>query len=117
MFKALAVVSLGLGILGAFLPVMPTVPFVLLAAWAAARGSLRMSLWMERHPQMGPMIRDWRAGGVVQRRAKWLASLMMAGGAISMSVLVRPWWLPAIGIATMVIIGIWLWKRPEHPPR
>jgi uncharacterized membrane protein YbaN (DUF454 family) len=76
-----------------------------------------MSLWMEKHPQMGPIIRDWRAGGVVRRRAKWVASLMMAAGAVSMSVLLRPWWLPAIGIVIMVSIGIWLWQRPEEPHR
>ncbi len=116
LLKGVAVTSLALGIIGAFLPVMPTVPFVLLAAWAAARSSPRMNHWLENHPQMGPMIVDWRNGGVVRRRAKWMASIMMAGGAVSMALLVRPWWLPAIGIGIMTTVGIWLWLRPEQPP-
>lgn len=116
LLKGVAVTSLVLGIIGAFLPVMPTVPFVLLAAWAAARSSPRMNQWLENHPRMGPMIVDWRSGGVVRRRAKWMASIMMAGGAVSMALLVRPWWIPATAIAIMISVGIWLWLRPERAP-
>ena len=70
--------SVALGVLGIFLPVLPTTPFVLLAAWAAARSSPRLLRWLETHTVFAPMIRDWRRGGVVSRRAKWMASLMMA---------------------------------------
>lgn len=116
MFKALAVASLALGIIGAFVPVMPTVPFVLLAAWAAAKGSPRLSHWLENHPTMGPHIRDWRNGGVVSRQAKWTATVMMSAGALFMSVFVRPWWVPAAVVTIMTIVGVWLWRRPEHRP-
>lgn len=116
LLKALAVTSLALGIVGAFVPVMPTVPFVLLAAWAAARSSPRLSHWLETHPRMGPMILAWRRGGVVHRRAKWMATLMMAGGALTMSLLVRPWWIPAVAISVMALVALWLWQRPESAP-
>jgi uncharacterized protein len=115
LLKALAVASLILAVIGAFLPVLPTVPFVLLAAWAAARSSPRLSNWLESHPQMGPYIRDWRRGGVVPRRAKWMATIMMSLGAVTMIVLVRPWWVPALAIAVMAAVGVWLWLRPEQP--
>ncbi len=117
LLKALAVVSLALGIIGAFLPIMPTVPFILLAAWAAARSSPRLSNWLESHPRMGPHIRDWRRGGVGRRSAKWTATVMMAGGAVTMLFFVRPLWVPLTAIATMASVGTWLWLRPEHPPR
>ena len=116
MLKLLAVVSLALAIVGAFVPVMPTVPFVLLAAWAAARSSPSLSHWLETHPQMGPHIRDWRHGGVVRRPTKWVATLTMAGGAVTMSIFVRPLWVPLTAIAIMTSVAIWLWLRPEHPP-
>lgn len=115
-FKGLAVTSLALGIIGAFVPVLPTVPFVLLAAWAASRGSPRLAHWLETHPRMGPMIADWRRGGVVSRKAKWLATSMMAGAAVIMAVFVRPWWVPVTAIFIMTAVNLWLWLRPEAPP-
>ncbi len=116
LLKGVAVLSLALGIIGAFVPIMPTVPFILLAAWAAARSSPRLSNWLEQHPTMGPYIREWRHGGVVRRSAKWTATLMMAGGAVIMLVFVRPLWVPLAAIAVMASVATWLWLRPEHPP-
>jgi uncharacterized membrane protein YbaN (DUF454 family) len=116
LLKGVAVMSLALGIIGAFVPVMPTVPFVLLAAWAAARSSPRLSHWLENHPRMGPHIRDWRSGGVVSRPAKWMATAMMASGGAIMMIVVRPLWVPLAVIAIMTTVGVWLWRRPEQAP-
>ena len=74
----LAYASLGIGIVGIVVPGLPTVPFVLLAAFAAARGSRRLHAWLLAHRQFGPMIRDWEREGAVSRRAKRLAIGMMA---------------------------------------
>ena len=116
LLKALAATSLALAVIGALVPIMPTVPFVLLAAWAATRSSPRLAHWLETHPRMGPYIRDWRQGGVVNRPAKWVATVMMAMGAVTMSFFVRPWWVPVSAITIMAGVGIWLWLRPEQPP-
>jgi len=117
LLQALAVTSLVLAVVGAFLPIMPTVPFVILAAWAATRSSPRLAQWLESHPQMGPYIRDWRAGGMVNRRAKWVATSTMAMGAVSMAVFVRPWWVPVSAVTMMAGAAIWLWLRPERQQR
>jgi len=116
LLKGVAVVSLILGVIGIFLPIMPTVPFILLAAWAATRSSPRLSHWLENHPRMGPPIREWRRGGVVSRGAKWWATTMMSGGAMVMLVIVRPLWVPLAVSGVMLAVGIWLWQRPEVPP-
>jgi uncharacterized protein len=110
---AIAIVSLALGVVGLFLPVVPTVPFVLLAAWAAARSSPRLSAWMEQHPHMGPHIRAWRQGGVVPRRAKWLATVMMAGSATGLLLLAGPRWPVLATIGLMSAVALWMWLRPE----
>ena len=116
LLKGVAVISLVLGIIGAFLPVLPTVPFILLAAWAAARSSPRLSHWLENHPRMGPHIRDWRRGGVVRRPAKWMATVTMAVAAAIMLAFARPLWLPLVAIAIMTSVNVWLWLRPEEQP-
>lgn len=113
----LAYASLGLGLVGLVVPGLPTVPFVLLSAFAAASGSPRLHAWLLAHRQFGPVIRDWQAYGACSRRAKWLAVTMMAAcAAIMFLVSTRPW-LPALGTAVMAVVGVWLWTRPEPPAR
>ena len=65
---------------------------------------------------MGPMIMDWRRGGVVSRRAKKMATLMMVGAAVVMALFARPWWVPVAAISVMTAVNVWLWLRPEVPP-
>ncbi|HEY5802267.1 MAG TPA: YbaN family protein [Lysobacter sp.] len=112
----LAYASLGLGVIGIVVPGLPTVPFVLLSAFAAARGSQRLHDWLLAHRQFGPIIRDWEAHGAVSRRAKWLAVAMMSACALIMFLTAPRWWMAATGTAIMAVVAAWLWARPE-PPR
>ncbi|MDB5931718.1 MAG: hypothetical protein JWR60_3425 [Polaromonas sp.] len=114
LLMGLAVLSLGLGVLGLFLPLLPTVPFVLLAAWAAGLSSPRLSRWLESHPRLGPYIIDWRRGGVVRRRAKWMASAAMSVSATASLVLLRGHWAAWATTAAMACVLAWLWRRPEQ---
>lgn len=111
----LAYASLALGLIGIALPGLPTVPFVLLAAFAAARGSQRLHRWLLAHRRFGPMIREWQAHGAVSRRAKWLATGMMALSAGLMFLAAPAWWMAASGSAIMALVAMWLWCRPEPP--
>lgn len=112
----LAYLALGLGIIGVIVPGLPTVPFVLLSAYAAARGSQRLHAWLLAHRRFGPMIRDWHAYGAVSRSAKRASIVAMGVAALVMSLTAPRWWMAAVGIAVMAVVGIWLWHRPE-PPR
>lgn len=111
----LAWVSLGLGLVGVVVPGLPTVPFILLSAWAAARGSTKLHAWLLGHPRFGPMIGDWQRYGAVSRRAKRLAVAMMALAAMIMFLTAPRWWMAATGTAIMGIVAAWLWSRPEPP--
>lgn len=111
----LAWVSLALAIIGAVLPIMPTVPFILLAAFASARGSQRMHNYLHRHRHFGPMIRNWETYGAVSRRAKWLATGMMTLAGISVSLTAPLWWIALVTCLIMAAVAIWLWQRPEPP--
>lgn len=109
----LAWIALALGVIGIVVPGLPTTPFVLLAAWAAARGSQRLHRWLEAHRVFGPMIRDWQAQGAVSRRAKRAAVLMMALCAAIFFLTAPRIWMAALGTAIMAIVAAWLWTRPE----
>ncbi|WP_424859136.1 YbaN family protein [Tepidimonas sp. HKU77] len=113
LWRTLASVSLLLGLVGVVLPVLPTVPFLLLAAWAGGRGWPSLEARLLAHPRHGPVIRQWRERGAVPRRAKWLATAMMLGSATVL------WWSPVApwirGAVYLVLLGValWLWRRPE----
>ena len=111
----LAYASLALGLLGVLLPGLPTVPFVLLAAYAAARGSRRLHVRLLRDRRFGPMIRDWQVHGAVSRRAKRLAVATMTACAALMLATAPRAWMALTGIAIMAAVGTWLWRRPEPP--
>lgn len=72
------IVSLVLGIIGIFIPLLPTTPFVLLAGWCFMKSSERFHLWMMRHKQFGPIIRDWQERGAIALSAKIFAISMLA---------------------------------------
>lgn len=108
-----AYLALGLGVVGVVVPGLPTVPFVLLSAYAAARGSKRLHDRLQAHRVFGPMIRDWQRSGAVARRAKWLASGSMAVCAAILFLTAPRWWMAATGTAIMAVVALWLWLRPE----
>ena len=111
-YLALGGLSLLLGAVGAFLPLLPTVPFVLLAAFFFARGHPPLEQWLLRHPSFGPHIADWRARGAISRRGKRAAlAAFAASAALGLFLLDLPWaLLPA---AAALIGGSWVWTRPE----
>ena len=109
----LAYASLALGVIGIVVPGLPTVPFVLLSAFAAARGSQRLHARLLADRRFGPMIRDWQAQGAVDRRAKWLATTMMSACAVVMFLTAPKPWMAATGTAIMAVVAMWLWLRPE----
>jgi uncharacterized protein len=112
----LAYVSLALGVIGIVVPGLPTVPFVLLSAFAAARGSRRLHLWLLAHRQFGPMIRDWQSQGAVSRRSKWLATWMMSACAAILFLTAPKLWMAVIGSTIMAVVATWLWCRPQPHP-
>lgn len=113
LWRTLALCCVALGAVGVVVPGLPTVPFLLLAAWAAGQGWPALERWLLEHPRYGPTVRHWRERGAVPRRAKWLSSVMMGASAVLMWALgVRPWVL-ALAVLTMAAVALWMWRRPE----
>lgn len=79
-YLLLGLFFLGLGVIGAFLPVMPTTIFIILAAGSFSRSSPRLENWLLTHRLFGPPLRAWRAEGAIPTLAKIVAVVSMAGG-------------------------------------
>jgi uncharacterized protein len=100
------------GIVGIFLPLLPTTPFVLLAAFCFARSSARSERWLLEHRRFGPMVRNWRDHRAIPLRAKQLAWTMMVIGSVWAAWLLpgRLAWLPA---ACCAVVAWWMWRLPN----
>ncbi len=106
-------VALGLGIVGIPLPILPTTPLVLLAAFCFSKGSPRLHDWLRAHPRFGPMIDDWRSHGAIQPRAKRAALLMMAAAFALSLWLALPLWVLAVQALCLIGAGLFVWTRPD----
>ncbi len=114
----LAYASLGTGIAGIFIPGLPTTVFILMAAYAASRGSDRLHAHLMAHARFGPMIRDWQAHRAVSRKAKWAATWTMLASAVILLAVMQfaashRAWMVALPIGCMAVVAAWLWRRPE----
>ena len=107
--------SLGLGILGAVLPGLPTTPFVLLAAACYARASPRLHGWLRAHRLFGPMVRDWESHRSLSRRTKRFAQ-----GSMLVMVSISAWTLrerPVLLGVVLVAAAIGVWVVARIPTR
>ncbi|MBN8414466.1 YbaN family protein [Halomonas sp. DP4Y7-1] len=112
-WQMLAWISFALGVIGAFVPLMPSTCFLLVAVWAASKGSPRFARWIREHPRFGPAVVAWEESGAIPRHAKWMALVMLSLSVIVLLFTVSLWWLK-LGLVTMLAgIAIWIFTRPE----
>lgn len=101
------------GVIGIALPLLPTVPFMILAAFCFARSSPRFERMLLAHKVFGPHILRWRNHGAVSRKGKFAALAGFAASAVSGLVLMPwPWGLAVVGVG--VIGATWMWRLPEQ---
>lgn len=103
-----------LGLIGAFLPLMPTTIFLILAAWCFTRSSTRLETWLLNHKRFGPTLIAWRREGAISRRAKALACAGMALGFVLFLIGARPTlWLLLMVLAALGACAWFVVSRPE----
>ncbi len=111
----LGLLSTGCGIAGAVLPLVPTTPFLLLAAFAFARSSPRLHGWLLDHRTFGPLVLDWQQHGSISRKAK------VASIAVMLAMLGLTWisgvaaWILAVQVVVLATVAAWLLTRPDSP--
>ncbi len=113
LWAGLGLVCVALAMVGVVLPLLPTVPFLLLAAFFFARSSSRLHNWLLTHQTFGPLIVDWQSSGVIRPGAKKAATLSVTA-VFGLSVLLS---MPShvLIIQAVVLSGVMLfiWTRPS----
>ncbi|MEZ5765618.1 MAG: YbaN family protein [Xanthobacteraceae bacterium] len=112
-YLGLGLTFVALGVIGAFLPVLPTTPFLIVAAACFARSSPRLESWLLNHPQFGPMLRAWREHGAIPRKAKLMALTGVSIGFVLFWTASNPGPLLLIGVGALMLTGlVYVFTRP-----
>lgn len=105
---------LGIGAVGIVLPLLPTVPFLLLTAFCFARASERLHHWLINHNTFGPPIADWQERGAIGRKAKLLATASIGAAFVVPFLVGVSAKILAIQVVVLSCVLVFIWTRPEH---
>ena len=114
-YLAAGFISFGLGIIGLLLPIMPTAPFIILAAFFFSRGSKKWHQWLITHPRWGSLIIDWETHRVIRKKHKILSTVLISGSVISVTVFAPYLWLKLSCYAIFVCALLFIWTRNSEP--
>lgn len=109
-YNVVGALAVMLGILGLFLPLLPTTPFLLLASWCFARGSSRLHRWLLSHRVFGEYLRNFEAGHGIPLKAKILATTMLWGSLLLAMPRFDSPAIPAALVLTGACVSIYLWR-------
>ena len=105
--------ALAIGAVGLVLPLLPTTPFLLVAAFAFARSSERMNKWLREHQVFGPLINNWHRDGSIDRKTKQTAIIVIVATPLVMWLLDVPTWIVACQIVVLSAAAIFILTRPS----
>lgn len=105
-----------LGMLGAFLPVLPTIPFLLLAVWAFSKSSTRLRNWLYHHPRYGEAIQDWFEYGAISTRVKRIAVAAIMASVIVVYLVTEHPAVIFVHLVIMVLVILFILTRPSAKP-
>jgi len=108
---AIGWLSVALGVLGIFLPVLPTTPFLLLAAACFARSSPRFHAWLIHHPRLGPWIRGYLDGEGIPLKAKAYAIGLMWASILFSCWLVPLFWARLLMIVSAMLVSLYILRQ------
>ncbi|HSW51886.1 MAG TPA: YbaN family protein [Sulfuricaulis sp.] len=114
-FLLLGLGFVAIGVAGIFLPVLPTTPFMLLAAACFARSSDRFYHWLLNHRVFGHTVREWQQHRSIPRRTKWFAIVTMAATLSVSIVFFVPYAALQVALALFgVVLAIYLYRIPSR---
>jgi len=114
-YLAAGFVCVGLAVIGLVLPLLPSTPFLLLAAACFARSSERFHAWLLNHRTFGPLVREWHEHRSIPYRTKLFAiGLMSLSLGVSIVFFVQPAWLQAALAVGGLLLAVWLYRIPSR---
>ncbi len=111
------IVFVAIGAIGVVLPLLPTTPFLLLAAFCFARSSPKLHDWLMRHQTFGPLINNWEQYGSIDRRSKRIAIVVILLTPVITVMIGVPWWALASQLVVLAIAASFVLTRPDPPSR
>ena len=105
--------AVAVGAVGVVLPLLPTTPFLLVAAYAFARSSERLNRWLREHPTFGPLINNWHRDGSIDRKAKRAAIVVIVATPVVSWLLDVPFWVVACQIVVLSASAVFILTRPS----
>ena len=108
-------ISLGLGVIGSILPLLPTTPFILLSAYCFSKSSDKFYHWLISIPKFGDMIKNWNEKGTIDRKSKFLCLVSISGVIVYFSGFSDLPLTPKIILPTVLIpVLTYVLTRPER---
>ena len=105
--------ALAFGVVGIFLPIVPTVPFLIVSAFCFSRSSERVHAWLMNHRWFGPPLQDWQREGAIPTRAKYLATAMLSTSILFSWFVLRMSGAIVLSVAAIfALVLAYIWTRP-----
>lgn len=114
LYLSLGIISTALGFIGAFLPVLPTTPFLLVALWAFSKSSPRLQNWLYHHPLYGKTLQNWFEYGVINTKVKVFAITAITFSVPTAYFITRSTLILFIHIPIVLATIIYLYSRPSN---
>jgi uncharacterized membrane protein YbaN (DUF454 family) len=108
-------IALLLGLIGIPLPLLPTTPFLLLAAFCFSQSSEKLHNWLMTHPKLSPPIKNWQRHGAISYKAKFMAAISMGAALLISYLLDVPLYIILLQIVVLICVCAFLFSRPSPP--
>lgn len=115
LWLATGLLAVIIGGIGVVVPLLPTTPFLLIAAYAFARSSKRLTRWLHEHPTFGPLIDNWQRYGSIDRKSKQMAIAVIVATPVITYFIGAPWWAIGSQVLVLACSATFIVTRPLPP--
>lgn len=105
--------AVAVGAVGLVVPLLPTTPFLLVAAFAFGRSSERLTKWLREHGTLGPLVNNWHRDGSIDRKTKWSSIVVIVATPLITWLLDAPLWVVIVQVVVLSTAAVFILTRPS----